>query len=263
MSTDVLDAANSAAPEQENQRPERAVAIRRYDVQIEAGKGRTVSMRIAPFGEIAVAADGLGGVPKGVPYQEELMPGMLDKQLRAANRVLLNFEHQEGISGVIGYGKALRSAGDGYYGDFVIQETQDGDKALDLVRNGVLGGASVETYWLKSVRSAAGVVRRVKAHLDAVALCRTPAYPSAVVTGLRSQEIESAVLMDEELLPVSLDPELAERCRRLGIRLPQRFEAHPAENGHPGETGTPEDGTRQSENTPTSEDESEHHAERA
>ncbi len=238
---------------QETERPERAVAVRRFDVQIEAGSGRTVSMLIAPFGEHATCADGLGGLPKGVPYQEELMPGLYDKQLRAANRVFLNFEHHPGMSGLIGHGLSLRSASDGYHGDFRVQETPDGDKALDLVRNDVLTGASVESYWLKSVRAATGVVQRVKAHLEAVALCREGAYPSAVVTGLRADELPGAIMLDEDLLPVYPDPELVERCRKLGIHLPQRDEAHPAENGHPGQTGTPEDGTRQPETTPTSE----------
>jgi len=235
--------------------PERALAVRRFDVEIATGKGRTVELRIAPFGEKAVCADGLGGLPKGVRYEEELMPGLYDKQLRAANRVFLNFEHQPGMAGLIGHGLSLRSASDGYYGDFRVQETADGDKALDLVHNNVLTGASVESYWLKSVRAATGVVQRVKGHLEAVALCREGAYPSAVVTGLRAEEMEhESIILDESLLPVTPDPELIERCRSLGIRLPQRYEAHPAENGHPGETGTPEDGTRQSESTPTSEE---------
>lgn len=237
-----------AALQHDQQRPERAVAVRRFDVEIEAGKGRTVSLRIAPFNEIAVSADGLGGVPKGVPYQEELMPGLYDKQLRAANRVFLNFEHQQGLAGLIGHGLALRSASDGYHGDFRVQETPDGDKALDLVRNGSLAGASVESYWLKSVRAASGVVQRVKGHLEAVALCRQGAYPSAVVTGLRTDEFPDQVLLDEALLPVAPDPELIARCRRLGIRVPQRYaEAHPVETDTPAETGTSENGTRPEE----------------
>src|SRR3954470_23288507 len=96
---------------EQDQRPERAVAIRRLDTTVTAGDGRTVSFRIAPFGETAVCSDGLGGVPKGVAYKEELMPGLYDKQLRAANRVLLNFEHQQGIAGVVGHGLSLRMEG--------------------------------------------------------------------------------------------------------------------------------------------------------
>jgi hypothetical protein len=36
-----------------------------------------------------------------------------------------------------------------------------------------------------------------------------------------------------------MTPEAVERCRRLGIKLPQRYETHPAANGHPGDAGTP------------------------
>lgn len=247
-----------------DQRTERAVAVRRFDTSITAGDGRTVSFRIAPFGEIAIAADGLGGLPKGTPYQEELMPGLYDKQLRAAHRVFLNFEHQGGLSGIVGHGLALRQERDGYHADFRIHEGADGDKALMLVGEGVLSGASVESYWLKSVRTAAGVVQRVKAHLDAVAICRQGAYPSAVLTGLRTDEIIEDILIDEELLPVAPNPEVIERCRQLGLRIPQRYTAHPAETDTPAQTGTPEDGTRQATaNANSSEEPDEHDPERA
>lgn len=239
----------------DEQRPERAVAIRRFDTEIAAGDGRTISFRIAPFGERAVSADGLGGLPKGVPYTEELMPGLYDGQLKAANRIYLNFDHQEGLAGIVGHGVELSRRSDGYHASFRIHENLDGDKTLMLVREGVLTGASVESYWLKSIRSASGVVQRVKAHLHAVAIVRQGAYPSAVMTGLRTDEIPDEILIDEALLPIVPDPELLARCRALGIRVPQRFEAHPAETDTPAEeAGTPEDGTRPTENTPTSEE---------
>lgn len=228
-----------------NERPERAVAIRRFDTKIEAGDGRTISFRVAPFGEVATCADGLGGLPRGIPYKEELMPGLYDGQLRAANRVFLNFEHHEGLMGIVGHGTELSSRTDGYHASFRMHEDSLGDKALLLAREGVLRAASVESYWIKSVRSASGVVQRVKAHLEAVAICRQGAYPSAVMTGLRSDEIPDEIILDEALLPVTPNPELLERCRALGIRLPQRYdEAHPAETDTPAETGTSEDGTR-------------------
>lgn len=250
--------------EDTDQRPERAVAVRRFAVEVATGKGRTVSMRIAPFREIAVCADGLGGVRKGIPYEEELMPGLYDKQLAAAHRVLLNVEHQQGIGGIIGHALALRSASDGYHGDFRVQETQDGDKALDLVEHDVFAGASVESYWIKSVRSAAGVVQRVRGHLEAVALCREGAYPSALVTGLRADElIEDQILLDEALLPVPSNPELIERCRKLGIRVPQRYQAHPAGTDTSASSDTSEDGTRQTTGKSSKEEHDEHDPERA
>jgi HK97 family phage prohead protease len=237
---------------QEIEQP-RPLAVRRLDPTITAD-GRTVSFRIAPFGETAVSADGLGGLPKGQPYTEELMPGLYDKQLKAANRVLLNFEHQQGMAGIVGHGHDLWREADGYHASFRVMKNPDGDKTLELVHEGVLQGASVESYWLKSVRTAAGVVQRVKAHLEAVAICRQGAYPSAVLTGIRTGEIpDEDILLDEELLPVTLSPDVLARCRALGIRMPQRFEAHPAETDTPAQTGTSEDGTRQAD-TSTSEE---------
>lgn len=243
----------------ETQRPERAVSIRRFDTEISTGDGRTVSFRIAPFGERAIVADGGGGLPKGVPYEEELMPGLFDKQLRAANRVLLNFEHQQGLAGIVGHGLDLEQRSDGYHASFRIHETPDGDKALTLVHEGVLRGASVESYWLKSTRSAAGVVQRVKAHLEAVAICRQGAYPSAVMTGLRTDDLPEEIMLDEELLPVEPDAELLARCRALGVVVPQRYEAHPDVADTPALTGTSEDGTRPNQAKPTLEDRDEQH----
>lgn len=245
--TEILEA-------QETEQPKRIKAIRRLETEVTAGDGRTLSFRIAPFGERAISADGLGGVPKGVPYHEELMPGLYDGQLNAANRVLLNFEHQEGIAGVIGRGLSLRREKDGYHADFKVLKTPTGDTALMLAEEGVLQGASVESYWMKSVRTASGVIQRVKAHLDAVAICRQGAYAGAILTGMRTDELEDEILMDADLLPVEVDQGLIDRCRRLGVRLPQRFEAHPVDADTPAnQTGTPEDGTRPADTTSTEE----------
>jgi hypothetical protein len=52
-------------------------------------------------------------------------------------------------------------------------------------------------------------------------------------------------MLDEDLLPLQIDPELVERCRRLGVKLPEQLKAHPVRTGTPAVSGTPEDGTRQ------------------
>lgn len=204
------------------------VLHRTYEARLTPGDGRTVDVRIVPYGERITHNDGFGGVAKGVPYQEEWAPGVFSHQERAANRVLANFEHQQDLGGVVGHGIALREGPDGFYGSFKMHETPDGEKALMLVREGVLGGVSVEARPVKNVRTESGVVRRVKAHLHAIAFTRFPAYASAKVLAVRE---EPAITFDEEMLPVETDPELIERCRRLGIALPQRFEAHPDESG--------------------------------
>lgn len=220
---------------------------RSYDAEFTAGDGRTVDVRIVPYGETATAHDGHGGVARGIPYEEEWMPGVFAHQMNAANRVYANFEHQQGISGIVGHGLTLRESSDGFYGSFKLHETPDGDKALMLVKEDVLGGVSLEARPVRNIRTATGVVRRVKAHLHAIALCRTPAYKSAQVLAVRQQE----VFIDEndpDLNVSPLDPELVARCQRLGIKLPQHL-AHPAESGTPDESGTPADGTRQDTET--------------
>lgn len=220
----------------------RRVAVRTYAVDVTTGKGRTIDLRVVPFGEVVTCADGLGGVPKGVPYREEFVSGVLDNQVRAANRVLLNFEHEQGLRGIVGHGTELRRASDGYHGSFRTHETEDGDKALYLVDQGVLGGASGEFFFQKSMRTKSGVVQRLKAHLDAVALCRTPAYSGAVVTGRREA---GDLLLDEADLPIPFDPELAERMAAMGLAVPESLKAHPAKDT-PAEAGTSDSsGTRQ------------------
>jgi hypothetical protein len=42
-----------------------------------------------------------------------------------------------------------------------------------------------------------------------------------------------------------MDAETVERCRRLGVELPERYQAHPDETDTPALTGTSESGTRQ------------------
>jgi uncharacterized protein len=233
---------------QDEEAPDRGLIRRTFAAEMSEGDGRTIDVRVVPYGERITHNDGRGGVPKGVPYTEEWAPGTFSHQLGAANRVLVNFEHQEGLGGVVGHGKALLERQDGLYGSFKMHETPDGDKALMLVREGVLHGISLEAEGRRSIRTAEGVIRRVKANLVNVALCRTPAYAGAVVLALRE---EAEPLLDEEFLPIQPDPEVIERCRALGIALPQRYEAHPAETDTPPEGGTSEDGTRPETETET------------
>lgn len=218
--------------ELENEAPAaREPLLREFVAELAPGEGRTVDLRIVPYGVTAEVSDG------GPRYREEWAHGVFDDQLRAANRVdvLLNFEHQAGIGGLIGRGTQLDSRDDGLYGSFRIFDGQDGDKALELVAEGVLGGVSLEAYPKRSVRTTGGVVRRVKAHLDKVALCRRPAIPGAAVLAIREE-----VIVDEELLAVDLDPELVARCRALGVELPARYSTHPGEGTPDDESDTPE-----------------------
>lgn len=236
---------------QNTERAERPVLHRTFEAVAVEVEGRTVDVRVVPFGEVARVAD----PPDYQEYQEEWMPGVFDHQLSAANRLHANYEHERGIGNVVGHGLTLRSEADGYHASFTIHDTPTGATALELLRAGSLPGVSLEARAAKSIRTAAGVVQRVKAHLHGIAFCRNPAFVGAQVLAVRNQdEVEDEVTFDEALLPVAPDPELIARCRRLGIRLPQRYEAHPAESTPPN-GGTLEDGTRPKTDQNTSSEE--------
>ena len=70
---------------------------------------------------------------------------------------------------------------------FELHESEDGRKALHLVRAGLLTGLSLEAIAQRSIRRGE-VVERVKARLDAVALTRRPAYKDARVLAVRENE---------------------------------------------------------------------------
>lgn len=221
-------------------------AVRVVATELHAGDGRTVDCRIVPYGERAQANDGLGGLPRGVMYDEEILPGAFDHQLNVAHRVLVNVEHEQGIGGVVGKGVALESRHDGLYGAFRMLETPNGETALQLVREGALGGVSFEAKFDVS-RALNGVVQRVKANLRNIALCREPAYSRALVLGLRQAP---AVILNEDDFPLAFDAELAKRIEALGLEVPERLKvAHPA-YGTPASSGTPA-AAPASENTST------------
>ena len=122
------------------------VLHREFSVDLEtSGDGRTVDVRIVPFN---VAQRVIDPPPfgTGVPYEEVWLPGAFDKQTDVAHRidVLANFEHEQGIGGVVGKGTELRDTGDALEGTFRMLNGSDGDKMLELVESGYVKGVSLE-----------------------------------------------------------------------------------------------------------------------
>ncbi len=184
--------------------------VREFPVELTERDGRTIDLRVVPYNKVATVAD----APFYEPYQEMWVQGAFDRQLSAANRVevFLNFEHQDGLQGIIGHGTELRESPDGLEGTFRVHPNADGDKALHLVNEGLLTGVSLEFKALKSTREN-GVMVRQRAHLDRVSLTRAgrPAYKDAKVLAIRTKPAER--------VPV-FDPALAERIARFGISVP-------------------------------------------
>lgn len=249
MST-ITGGGNVAASESFTETAERPFLVRSFEVAAVEVEGRTVDVRVVPFGEVARVAD----PPDWEPYEEEWLPGCFDHQMSAANRIHANYEHMQGPTHVVGHGVTLRAEADGYHITSTIHRTNAGDTTLELLNAGALPCVSLEARPVKNVRTAAGVIQRVKAHLTGFAFCRQGAYQGAQVLAVRD-EVEPVQTLDAELMPVDMDPERVERLRALGVALPDRYQkAHPATADTPDLSGTSDDGTRQAEENESSEE---------
>lgn len=178
---------------------ERVVLHREFAVDLQEGDGRTVDLRVVPYNQVARVAD----PPDYKPYDEMWIPGAFERQLAAANRVpvFLSFEHEKGLRGIIGHGTDLREEPDGLQGTFRMHENADGDKALGMLREQLLGGVSLEAVALRSQKRN-GIVERVRGHLDKVTLCRPglEAYKGAQVLAVRTEPPPAPEPMADELL---------------------------------------------------------------
>ncbi len=184
--------------------------------EISQDDGRTLEARIIPYDVEAVVAD----PPHNTPYREVFRHGAFAPQMAAANRVdvLLNYEHQQNLSGVIGRGKSLEDRPDGLYGQFRILEHPDGDKALQLVHDGVLRGMSAEFISKRSNRTFDGLVERTDARLRAVALCRD--FDSVFVGAKAAYQGAEVLAVRHQMVLFEPVPDLnVERLKALGIRV--------------------------------------------
>lgn len=227
---------------------ERTVLEREFVATAVEVEGRTVDVRIVPFGEVARVAD----PPTFEEYDEEFVDGCFDHQLSAANRIHANYEHGKGISDVVGHGVSLRKESDGYHLTSTIHRTNNGDTALELINGGALPGVSVEFVPVRNVKDG-NLVRRVKANLRGFAFCRQGAYRGAQVLAVRSDDEEPEQTLDAGLMPVDIDPERVQRLRAQGIVLPDRYmKAHPETPAPPDEDTPDEPAPAEDENTTTS-----------
>jgi HK97 family phage prohead protease len=192
---------------------------RTFDASVaEVGDGRTIDACIVPYNAVALVAD-MPPMGDGRPYQELFLPGSFERQLRAPDRVKvwLNFEHEPGLRGIVGHGTALHDRDDGLHGTFRVHANADGDKALEMVNEGMLTRISIEFAALRT-RTVEGVRQRMRAHLDRVSLCRAGAYVGAEVLAVR----EEIIVPDAAQIP-AFDPGLAELLEAHGVAVPDQL----------------------------------------
>lgn len=199
---------------------ERNIIVRSYEAELTEGDGRTLDLRIVPYNVVQRVAD----PPSYEPYDEMWVPGAFERQLEAAHRVKvwLKFEHGDHPSAIIGRGVELHEDGQSLRGSFRLRSGSEADMALEFVRDGFLSGVSLEAIPIKSVRRG-GVVQRLRAHLDKVALVRTPAYTGAEVLAIRGAiEDDDPPKIPDWARPTPIDPALVEAVSRYAD-VPDRY----------------------------------------
>jgi HK97 family phage prohead protease len=196
---------------------ERPMLGRMYETVEIAADGRNVELLCAPFDRPAVVNDGNG------PYREEFARGAFAGVAKAPHRVYLEFEHfAPGLSGIIGHGSHFEERSDALYGRFRMGRQPDGDKALELIQEGVLTAASVFFEPHLHIPLARDHVRRTKVTLDRVALCRVGSYPEARVLKVRSAPIPEAIAVEipETARVLPFDADLRARIEAAGLAVP-------------------------------------------
>lgn len=188
----------------------RQIIVRSFTAQLTESDGRTIAGRCVPYGEVATVDDGDGA------YQEMFARGAFRRAVKAPHKVILDFEHREGILDVVGHGVELVERDDGLHGVFR-PAGAPGEQALELIQAGVLTGMSVRALVLGPGRRQDGVLVRTACHLDRVALCRQPAYAGAVIEALRAKALPEMPAGLADLRPAR-NAELDDRLRALRER---------------------------------------------
>lgn len=143
--------------------------------------GRTISGIAAPFNTPTEIADSLGH------YTEVIVPGAFTRTIaeRGADKVKLLAQHDRQAF-PIGRAISLRESTAGLVAEFRVAQTQAGDEALALLRDGVVDGLSIGFRTIRDQWSANRDRRHLlEARLEEISLVTFPAYESARVLAVR------------------------------------------------------------------------------
>ncbi len=170
----------------------------------EGSDGRTVEIRIMPWGEVAETAEGRESFERGA------FAGVDPRRV--------TIESQRHGGALVGRGETLEERDDAAYLHAHISRIAAGDEMLELINDGVLTAASVAFKATRTARRG-GVLVRQAADLVRVAILERGAYPSAGVIAVRSETEETAMVENEPA--TGPDPKLLERMDRLDEKVVQ------------------------------------------
>ncbi|AGZ51097.1 HK97 family phage prohead protease [Mycobacterium kansasii] len=153
------------------------------NAELRSGTGRTVFGTVVPYGEEITVRDFDG------EYRERFAPGAFQRSIaERGHKLKLLVSHDSRTRYPVGRAVELREERFGLFAAFEIANTRDGDEALANVRAGVVDSFSVGFRPIRDRREN-GVVVRVEAALLEVSLTGIPAYPSAEIAGVRSEQL--------------------------------------------------------------------------
>jgi HK97 family phage prohead protease len=156
--------------------------------------GRTLTGRIVPYNEVTTVVEYDEAKGEMVRYQETFLPHSLAAMAQGFNArggkfsngqfVPLLIDHNDNFDNMIGSAVELRDEDDGAYASFRLYD----DARITKIRS-VLSeshtGLSVSFRDTKEPRIINDVVSRVQVFVAHVAATPTPAYPGAMITGMR------------------------------------------------------------------------------
>lgn len=152
------------------------------------GDNRTVYGYLIPFGRETAVHD------YGYEYTESIKPGATKRSINArAGKLKLLAQHNERLL-PLANASVLREDEQGLYGEFRMPHTTAGNDALELIREGVIGGFSIRFAPVQPgahyMPKPGEHVARKEIALIEVSLVGEPAYQDALVAVREQQAIE-------------------------------------------------------------------------
>jgi HK97 family phage prohead protease len=166
-----------------------------------------------------------------ITYQEQFVPGSMDRAARAPNRVMLQFTHSEQLDHQVGYGVAFRDSDAGCVGEFQLYR-HGRDKVAEMLQTSHRG-LSVTFASLRPVGGQerdGDLVTREMVHCRAVAAVNDPAYADAGVLAVRQQQDLAAQVAAEAERKRSEMTELLQFLVDSGQELTEAHRAWLADN---------------------------------
>jgi phage head maturation protease len=133
-----------------------------------------------------------------IEYQEQFLPGSMERAAKAPNRVMLQFTHSEQLDHQIGFGVSFRDSAEGCVGEFQLYRSGR-DKVAEMLQTSHRG----LSVTFASLRPVGGLERSGELVSREVVMCRAvaavndPAYADAGVLAVRQTQDLAAELAAE------------------------------------------------------------------